>query len=147
MRHDPAFESCGDSPRPMGLRNRWSDRAAALLVGLTVLGISAGAQAVDPSVVDPNLGVKTVVAGLDQPTSMAFLPTKDVLVTDILVLEKATGMVRRVLNGAIQSTVLDLAVNSASERGLLGIALHPDFPGNHGVYLYWTESSTGVDTA
>jgi len=112
-----------------------------------VLGISVGAQADDPSVVDPNLGVKTVVTNLDQPTSMAFLPTKDILVTDILVLEKATGKVRRVLNGAIQSTVLDLAVNSASERGLLGIALHPDFPANPGVYLYWTESSTGADSA
>src|SRR4051812_14254460 len=44
----------------------------------------------------------------------------------------------QVVNGAVQSTVLDLAVNSASERGLLGIALHPDFPGNPGVYLYWT---------
>ena len=32
---------------------------------------------------------------------------------------------QRVVNGAVQSTVLDLAVNSASERGLLGIALHP----------------------
>jgi glucose/arabinose dehydrogenase len=42
--------------------------------------------------------------------------------------------------------VLDLAVNVGSERGLLGIALHPDFPTNPGVYLYWTESTTGADT-
>jgi glucose/arabinose dehydrogenase len=34
--------------------------------------------------------------------------------------------------------VLDLAVNSASERGLLGIALHPRFPRQPYVYLYWT---------
>jgi aldose sugar dehydrogenase len=33
---------------------------------------------------------------------------------------------------------LDLAVNFASERGLLGIALHPDFAKNGWVYLYWT---------
>ena len=46
----------------------------------------------------------------------------------------------------MQLTALDLAVNSASERGLLGIALHPDFAFNHFVYLYWTESSTGVDS-
>ena len=38
------------------------------------------------------------------------------------------------------------AVNSASERGLLGIALHPDFPSNPLVYLYWTQSSTGADS-
>jgi glucose/arabinose dehydrogenase len=41
----------------------------------------------------------------------------------------------------VQSEVLDLAVNNASERGLLGIALHPDFPANPGVYLYWTCSA------
>ena len=41
---------------------------------------------------------------------------------------------------------LDLAVNSASERGALGIALHPNFLLNGYVYLYWTESSTGADS-
>jgi hypothetical protein len=46
----------------------------------------------------------------------------------------------------VRAVVLDLAVNFASERGLLGIALHPDFPTDPGVYLYWTESSTGADT-
>jgi glucose/arabinose dehydrogenase len=43
--------------------------------------------------------------------------------------------------------VLDLAVNSGSERGLLGVALHPQFPTTPAVYLYWTESSTGADTS
>jgi glucose/arabinose dehydrogenase len=42
--------------------------------------------------------------------------------------------------------VLDLAVNSGSERGLLGIALHPGFPSTPYVYLYHTQSSTGADT-
>jgi glucose/arabinose dehydrogenase len=72
---------------------------------------------------------------------MAFLGPNE-----FFVLEKATGQVKRVVNGVVQSTVLDLAVNSGSERGLLGIALHPDFADNGFVYLYWTESSTGVDT-
>jgi glucose/arabinose dehydrogenase len=94
-------------------------------------------------VVDPNLAVRTVVSGLEQPTTMAFLASND-----FLVLEKATGQVQRVVDGAMQSTpVLDLAVNSASERGLLGIALHPNFPATPHVYLYWTESSTGADSA
>jgi glucose/arabinose dehydrogenase len=132
--------------RPAGMRRRLLTRAGALLIGLTVLFSSVDAQAIDPSVLDPNLDVKTVVDGLNQPTSMAFLPTKDILVNDILVLEKSTGKVRRVLNGAIQSTVLDLAVNSGSERGLLGIVLHPDFPANPGVYLYWTETKSGADS-
>lgn len=95
-----------------------------------------------PSLVDPNLRVRTVVENLDQPTSMAFIGAND-----FLVLEKATGKVQRVVNGIVAATPpLDLAVNSASERGLLGIALHPNFPANPGVYLYWTESSTGTDS-
>ncbi len=89
----------------------------------------------------PDLAVRTVVTGLDSPTTMAFIGRND-----ILVLEKNTGKVQRVVNGKIHSTVLDLAVNFGSERGLLGIALHPRFPRNPGVYLYWTESSTGADT-
>ena len=44
------------------------------------------------------------------------------------------------------STALDLAVNSASERGLLSIALHPGFRNNGWVYLFWTEASSGLDS-
>jgi glucose/arabinose dehydrogenase len=65
----------------------------------------------------------------------------------MLVLEKATGRVQRVVNGALHSTVLDLPVNSASERGLLGIALHPRFESNGWVYLFWSESLSGADSA
>jgi glucose/arabinose dehydrogenase len=64
----------------------------------------------------------------------------------MFVLEKNTGRVLRVVEGVVGPTVLDLAVNFASERGLLGVALHPDFPDTPFVYLYWTESTTGADT-
>ncbi|MBA2528208.1 MAG: PQQ-dependent sugar dehydrogenase [Pyrinomonadaceae bacterium] len=94
-----------------------------------------------PSMLDDNLMVSTIVTGLNQPTSMAFIGA-----SDILVLEKATGRVQRVSNGSLQGPVLDLNVNSASERGLLGIALHPQFALNGWVYLFWTESNTGADT-
>jgi aldose sugar dehydrogenase len=107
----------------------------------TTIQTTVNAPASGPSMLDPNLSVKTVVTGLSQPTSMAFIGHND-----FFVLEKNTGKVQRVTNGAVQSTVLDLAVNSASERGLLGIALHPNFLLNPYVYLYWTESSTGVDS-
>jgi uncharacterized repeat protein (TIGR01451 family) len=98
--------------------------------------------AISPTMFDPNLTVATVVTGLDQPTSLAFIGAND-----FLVLEKASGKVQRVTNGALAGAVLDLPVNSASERGLLGIALHPNFAANHFVYLYWTESNTGVDSS
>ncbi len=113
---------------------------AAVAAALYLQG-AAAAQAQTPSLVDPNLQVRTVVEGLQSPTSMAFLGPDD-----FLVLEKATGRVLRVTDGIIQGAVLDLPVNSASERGLLGIALHPEFPANAGVYLFWSESTTGADT-
>ncbi|PYS25266.1 MAG: hypothetical protein DMF72_02205, partial [Acidobacteria bacterium] len=95
-----------------------------------------------PAMTDPNLSVKTVVTGLSQPTSMAFIGNNE-----FFIFEKNTGKVQRVTNGVIQSTpALDLAVNSGSERGGLGIALHPNFAFNGYVYLYWTESNTGVDS-
>ena len=96
--------------------------------------------AVAQTLLDPSLNVTTVVSGLAQPIGMTFLGANDFLVT-----EKASGQVKRVQNGTV-SVVLDLAVNSASERGLLGIAKHPNFPANPGVYLYYTESSTGTDS-
>jgi uncharacterized repeat protein (TIGR01451 family) len=98
--------------------------------------------AATPTMLDDNLTVSTLIAGLDQPIGIAFLGPND-----FLVLERATGKVKRVVNGALHSTPLDLAVNNASERGLLGIASHPRFAQNGFVYLFWTESSTGVDTA
>jgi aldose sugar dehydrogenase len=101
-----------------------------------------GSPSNGPTMLDPNLSVKTVVNGLSQPTSMAFIGNND-----FFIFEKNTGKVQRVINGAIQGTPpLDLAVNSASERGGLGIALHPNFAFNGYVYLFWTESSTGVDS-
>ncbi|HEX9351591.1 MAG TPA: PQQ-dependent sugar dehydrogenase [Gaiellaceae bacterium] len=109
---------------------------ASLTLALGILSSPVGAQE-GPAVLDPNLRVRTVVSGLTTPSTMAFLGPNDFLIA-----EKNTGQVKRVVNGVVQGTVLDLAVNNASERGLLGVALHPDFPTNPSVYLYWTCRST-----
>src|SRR5262245_52614795 len=80
--------------------------------------------------------VSTVVSGLSQPTTMAFLGPGD-----LFVLEKATGNVKRVRFGSGAPTVdvvLTLAVNGNSESGLLGIALAPDFATSHDVFIYYT---------
>ena len=112
---------------------------AVRFVPLGVLALAAATPA--QVLVDPALSVATVVSGLEQPIAMTFFGPNDLLVT-----EKATGRVKRVTNGAVAGVVLDLAVNSASERGLLGIAKHPSFPQNPSIYLFWTESSTGADS-
>ena len=91
----------------------------------------------EPTLNDPNLQVETIVEGLSWPTSMAFIDNNN-----ILVLEKEKGTVRLVSNGTLQETsVLEVDVNSRSERGLLGIAII----NNDTVFLYYTESSQDDD--
>jgi glucose/arabinose dehydrogenase len=109
----------------------------------TWLAHGASADTIPVEVLDPTLQVSTVLSsGIVQPIGMVFIGPDD-----FFVLEKASGQVKRVTNGVIQaSPVLDLAVNSASERGLLSMALHPNFPTTPQVYVRWTESSTGADT-
>ena len=111
---------------------------SAFFTALTVGAATAWAQ---PTLTDPGLRITTVVSGLSQPTGIAFLGAND-----FLVLEKASGRIQRVTNGTMTGTVLDLAVNSNSERGLLGIALDPGFPGVPNVFVFWTESLSGADT-
>jgi aldose sugar dehydrogenase len=105
--------------------------------------IGGSADTFPLQVLDPNLQVSTVLnSGITQPIGIVFLAQND-----FLVLEKASGQVKRVIDGVIQATpVLDLAVNSNSERGLLSLVMHPNFPATPWVYVRWTESSTGVDT-
>lgn len=112
----------------------------ALVVPVAFLtSLPAAAQTVG----DPGIQVEMVATGLTQPTSMVFIGNDD-----ILVLQKANGQVRRIIGGVLQpGFVLDVPVHFASERGLLGIAVDPDFVLNRQVFLYYTESSTGADTS
>jgi glucose/arabinose dehydrogenase len=66
---------------------------------------------------------------------------------DILVLEKNNGTVRRIVNGvSLSNPLLDVAVASKDERGLLGIAIAKDEAKKvNYVFLYFTESASGVD--
>lgn len=89
-----------------------------------------------PQINDPQVKVEVVARGLFSPTSMDFINA-----TDILVLEK-DGNVRRVTNAVLQEKpVLQVPVQTESERGLLGIAIN-----GRDVFLYLTES-TALDNS
>jgi aldose sugar dehydrogenase len=133
--------SCARGERRSGLRWVCALVCAGTLSVVFDTQPPAGAQAAAPEMLVPNLGVRTVVSGLVTPITMAFLDDRE-----MLVLEKNTGRVQRIVDGAVWGPVLDLAVNFASERGLLGVARHPQFSSNGWIYLYWTESTTGSDT-
>lgn len=108
---------------------------AAALAALPVLS-TASAQ----TLTDPGLTVAPFATGLNLPTQMRFIGTNDVLVT-----EKNTGRVRRIVDGVTQpNPVLDLNVSTSSERGLLGLTLDPGFATNGFVYLYYS-ATTGSD--
>jgi glucose/arabinose dehydrogenase len=95
---------------------------------------------------DPNLRVETVIEGLEFPTSMAFLGENDILVT-----EKDSGRVQRIVDGELQEEpVIDVQVANNDERGLLGIDIsNPNGTSTSNneqyVFLYFTESGGGED--
>lgn len=116
----------------------------SVVAACTIFATGASADSIPLEVLDPSLQVSTVLnSGITQPIGIVFLGPND-----FLVLEKASGQIKRAINGVLQAIpVLDLAVNSNSERGLLSLALHPNFPTTPWVYVRWTESSTGADIA
>src|SRR5215208_5288716 len=72
-----------------------------------------------PVIKDPTLRTETVLKGLTYATDMAFLGPDDILVT-----EKDTGAVRRIVNGVmLQDPLLDVNVATFGHRGMLGIAV------------------------
>src|SRR5688572_29025538 len=108
--------------------------AAAAAIFLFASGVGrTDAQASGPTMLVPNLAVRAAAGGFVTPIGIAFLGADE-----WLVIEKNTGQVQVVENGAVTGTALDLAVNNASERGLLGITHHPDFETNNFVYLFWS---------
>lgn len=86
---------------------------------------------------------ETVVAAADFPSALAFAADGRVFYT-----EKNTGRIRVVSAGQLLVTPFaEVPVNSAGDRGLLGIALHPDFDTNGRVYVFYSRSDTGATTS
>jgi aldose sugar dehydrogenase len=89
-----------------------------------------------PSVNDNNLKVEPVIAGFDEPVSIAFLGPND-----MLVVEKNTGIVHRVVNSQLmKEPLLDVNVFSSGESGMLGVATAKNDNGKVYVFLYYTKA-------
>jgi aldose sugar dehydrogenase len=101
-----------------------------------------------PAINDSSLKIETVATGLTHPTAMAFVGGSS---NDILVTEKDSGTVRRIIDGEVQKEpVVDVAVandNGTNERGLLGMAVakQSETTTKTYVFLYYTESGGGQD--
>ena len=81
----------------------------------------------------------TLVSSLTKATAIAQPPDGRLFVTE------QGGTLRVVKNGALLGPpFVTLAVDSSSERGLLGVALHPNFTSNGFIYLYYTTVQGGT---
>lgn len=78
----------------------------------------------------------TVVSGLSMPMAFAFAPDGRVLVAE------RAGRLRVVKQGALLSqAALTLSVATNGERGLMSVAIDPEFATNGWVYLYYTTAT------
>ena len=116
----------------------------AIIIPVIYLIHNSSTASAAPSITkDPKLKVETLAKGLSSPTSMAFIDTSNILVSE------KDGQVRLVSNGVLEDKpVLQVSVDTESERGLLGIAIMNSTKTNLAnnskfVYLYYTESKGG----
>jgi glucose/arabinose dehydrogenase len=87
----------------------------------------------------PGFSETQFVAGLSSPTAMAFAPDGRLFIC------QQGGQLRVVRNGALLPTpFVSLTVNSAGERGLLGVAFDPAFASNQFVYVYYTATTPNI---
>ncbi len=110
--------------------------AVVLLSAMVAVGARVSASIAAPPTGFTDVTVTTVSA----PTAMAFTPDGRMLITT------STGALRVYQNGALVPTpALDLApkVCTQRERGMLGVAVDPDFTVNHYIYLYYTYDKWG----
>ena len=93
----------------------------------------------EPNVTTPDFKLEKIVDGLSRPTGISFIGHDD-----FLVIEEDTGEVKRVVDGQVTQTILDLNVSTDDSRGLIGIDSVRN--GNKTlVFLYFTESSSSED--
>jgi glucose/arabinose dehydrogenase len=108
-------------------------RHVLVLVVVALAASPAPAGATPP----PGFSQTEVATGLSQPTALAPAPDGRLFIAE-------KGGTVKVLDGGALKTVLSLPVDTASERGLIGIALHPAFPGVPRVYVHYTATSPTV---
>jgi glucose/arabinose dehydrogenase len=80
--------------------------------------------------------LETVASGLDNPTAFDWTPDGGKLF-----IAQKNGIVHLLENGSLAETpFIDISaqVNNTRDRGLLGLAVHPDFPNQPYIYLGFT---------
>jgi len=117
------------------LRARASDAAGNVSAWSTAL-VQFGGSVSQPSGFTRN---EAWVAGLSSATAFAQAVDGRIFVAE------QGGAIRVIKNGALLATPFaTVTVDSTGERGLIGIALHPDFAINGFLYIYSTRTTGGA---
>ncbi|WLD57139.1 PQQ-dependent sugar dehydrogenase [Salinispirillum sp. LH 10-3-1] len=108
----------------------------ALLAG-AVFGLSASAIAQTYTTEHHSFQLETVVSGLSNPWSLAFLPNDEILITE------RPGRLRRMVEGSlIDEPVSGLPeITASGQGGLLDVVPHPDFAQNRWVYFSYSHGN------
>lgn len=92
-----------------------------------------------------DIRVRVVARGLNHPWSMAWLPDGSLLFT-----EKNSGTIRRIVGDALLEAKVEGAPTGAivsRYKGLLDIAVHPDFANSPYIYMSYNKSLPGEKEA
>ena len=109
--------------------------AAAAAAGATLADVDTQALA------SGQLTLQSVVGGFASPLGVVNAGDG----TGRLFVVQRNGLVRIVTGRSVGANFIDARsrVQAGGERGLLGVAFHPDFQTNREVYLYYTRASDG----
>ncbi|HZW89205.1 MAG TPA: PQQ-dependent sugar dehydrogenase, partial [Myxococcaceae bacterium] len=109
-----------------------------VLAAVILAWVEAAAQTLTPGGPANTFQVTTFVSGLGQLTDFRFLPDGRVVMTE------KTGAVKIRRTDGTVVTAGSFAVDSSSEKGLLGVEMDPQFQSNGYLYFY---ASDGPSTA
>jgi glucose/arabinose dehydrogenase len=108
--------------------------AAQPPIGVPVPPLGAGPWVVDTAE-QHRIRVSVVTKGLSHPWAIAFLPNRDMLITE------RPGRLRLVRNGVLDPQPISglPAIRTDGNGGLMDVALHPQFASNRLVYFTYTK--------
>lgn len=110
--------------------------AVGALFGWDADGRGSSARAVSPG----GFAGEVVYDNIPQPLDFAFAPDGRIFIATL------TGDVRIIRNGALLPTPFHtVPANDVGERGLVGLALDPNFAVNGYVYLFYTYETNAAD--
>ncbi|MFN0103455.1 MAG: PQQ-dependent sugar dehydrogenase [Bryobacteraceae bacterium] len=113
-----------------------SVRSFARYLFVTAMAVAVPASA---AILPAGFAETALTTSLSSATAMAIAPDGRILVC------QQGGALRVVKNGALLAQpFLSLTVSSSGERGLLGVAVDPNFTANNFVYVYYTSPSPAI---